>query len=69
MRFVTAEVAEGAAAIPHVSPHIAIEGTLAAEDYFTCWRDLERAIPGRVVEIIERAVSSTSPSEYARQEN
>ncbi|MBM3130718.1 MAG: nucleotidyltransferase domain-containing protein [Chloroflexi bacterium] len=32
---------------------IAIEGHLTAEDYFALWRELERAIPDRAVEIVE----------------
>ena len=32
---------------------IAIEGNLNAEDYFTLWRELERAIPGWTVEVVE----------------
>lgn len=32
---------------------LAIEGRLSPEDYFTLWRELERAIPGYVVEVVE----------------
>jgi len=32
---------------------LAIEGPLSPEDYFTIWRELERAIPGQVVEVVE----------------
>jgi predicted nucleotidyltransferase len=32
---------------------VAIEGDLSAEAYFALWRELERAIPGRPVEIVE----------------
>jgi predicted nucleotidyltransferase len=32
---------------------IAIEGELKAEDYFALWREMERAIPGRTVEVVE----------------
>ncbi len=32
---------------------VAIEGHLSPEDYFALWRELERAIPGRVVEVVE----------------
>jgi len=32
---------------------IAIEGTLSAEEYFALWRELERAIPGWTVEVVE----------------
>ena len=32
---------------------IAIEGTLDAEAYFALWREIERAIPGRMVEVVE----------------
>lgn len=32
---------------------IAIEGQLSAETYFALWRELERAIPGRTVEVVE----------------
>jgi predicted nucleotidyltransferase len=32
---------------------VAIEGTLSAETYFALWREIERAIPGWVVEVVE----------------
>ena len=32
---------------------VAIEGTLSAEAYFALWRELERAIPGWAVEVVE----------------
>jgi len=32
---------------------IAVEGHLGAEEYFALWRDLERAIPGWTVEVVE----------------
>jgi len=32
---------------------VAIEGTLDAETYFALWREMERAIPGRIVEVVE----------------
>ncbi len=32
---------------------IAVEGDLTAEEYFALWRDLDRAIPGWQVEVIE----------------
>jgi predicted nucleotidyltransferase len=32
---------------------VAIEGELSAEAYFALWRELERAIPGRTVEVVE----------------
>jgi len=32
---------------------VAIEGTLSAEDYFALWREIERAIPGWTVEVVE----------------
>lgn len=32
---------------------LAVEGHLGAEDYFVLWRELEHAIPGRTVELVE----------------
>lgn len=32
---------------------IAVEGTLSAEAYFTLWRELERAMPGQTVDLVE----------------
>jgi predicted nucleotidyltransferase len=32
---------------------VAIEGTLSAETYFALWREIERAIPEWVVEVVE----------------
>ncbi len=32
---------------------VAVEGNLGAEDYFALWRDLERAIPERAIELVE----------------
>lgn len=32
---------------------LAIEGHLSPENYFTLWRELELAIPGHVVEVVE----------------
>ena len=32
---------------------VAIEGTLSAETYFALWREIERAIPGWAVEVVE----------------
>jgi predicted nucleotidyltransferase len=32
---------------------LAVEGCLSAETYFALWRELEQAIPGRTVEVVE----------------
>jgi len=32
---------------------VAVEGALSAAAYFALWRELERAIPGRTVEVVE----------------
>ena len=32
---------------------IAIEGHLTAEEYFALWRDLERAMPGWLIDVVE----------------
>lgn len=46
-------VRPGAALRSDSDVDVAIEGTLSAEAYFALWRELERAIPGWAVEVVE----------------